>query len=196
MTASTTQAVATIVTQYHKDVYACAQVAAKAGVTMAQKMNALILARYADTCPTFDEYRNDQRALAQLAKDRKLVDNQWVRKPYAAAVKARFGALPVSQSPEAILKAAKRDADRLAKKNAQGAASAGAPAGETQDHGLSDAESIEAIVTRLGLFKCLDACISILAADKSTANHAKHLKAQAAKAAELAGAPKVEAKAA
>src|SRR5688572_17899812 len=98
----TTVQTATVVAQFHKDVFAAAQLAARAGVTMAQKLNTLILAKYGDTCPTFEQYRDDQKALAQLAKDRKLVDNQWVRKPYAAAIKARFGALPVSQAPEAV----------------------------------------------------------------------------------------------
>lgn len=178
-----------VVSQFHKDAYAIAQTACKAGITMAQKLNALVSARYGDTCPTFEEYRADQAALAQLAKTRGLVDNQWVRKPYAAAVKARYGALPASQDPAAILKAAKRAADKAEREAKQGNVSAGAPAGQTQDHGTNPTEEIEAIVTRLGLFKCLDACINILASDKATKAQAQHLRAQAAKAAQLASVP-------
>ncbi len=190
MTASTSTPV--VILAFHKDVYACAQTAAKAGITMAQKMNALILARYAETCPTFEEYRADQRALAQLAKDRKLVDNQWVRKPYAAAIKARFGALPVSQAPEAIVKAAKRAADAAGKKNAD-AAAAGAVKGDTTQRVPSDTENLESLIARIGVFKALEACINILAADDKTSAQAKHLKAQAAKAAQLCAVPEAKA---
>jgi hypothetical protein len=180
-----------VVTQFHKDAYAIAQTACKAGITMAQKLSALLTARYGDTSPTFEEYRADQAALAHMAKLKGLVDNQWVRKPYALAVKSRYGKLPESQDPAAILKAAKRAADKAEKDAKEGKASAGAPAGKTQDHGTSDAETIEAIVTRLNVFKCLEACINILAADKTTKAQAIHMRAQAQKAAQLCAAPVV-----
>lgn len=174
------QAIAIVVTDFHRDAYNIAMTGARANMSMGKKLAELIHTRYGDTSPTFEQYREDQAALRELAKVRKLADNQWVRKPYAAAIKARFGKLPVSLDPAAVLKAAKRAADAAAKPKA-----AGAPAGATQDHGATPDEQIDALVTRVGIFKMLEACTRILAADDLTKGQAAHIGKMAAKAAEL-----------
>lgn len=176
---------AVVISDYHRDIYAAAQSGQRATQTMAKKMEALLEAQYGSTSPTFEQYRADQKALAQIAKSRKLADNQWVRKPYAAAVKAKYGQLPVSLDPAAVLKAAKRAADAAAAKAAGATATAGAAKGETQDHGTSDAENIDSVVTRLGLFAVLEACTRILAADDLTKAQAVHIGKMAHKAAEI-----------
>lgn len=172
-----------VVSDFHREVYATAMTGAKQQQTMAKRMAALIAARYGATSPTFEQYRDDQKALAQIAKDRKLADNQWVRKPYAAAVKAAYKALPVSLDAAAVLKRAQRDADKAAKQGQE--LKAGAPAGVTQDHGANASEQIDAVVTRLGLFAVLEACTRILAADDLTKAQAVHIEKMAHKAAEI-----------
>lgn len=60
--------------------------------------------QYGETPPTYEQFWSDREALAILAKERGLADDQWVRKPYNAAVKSLYGDLPVSTSKEAIAK--------------------------------------------------------------------------------------------
>jgi len=173
-----------VATAFHKDAYTLAMSAHKAVESHASKLAALLTSRYGDTSPTYAQYREDQATLSQLAKERGLADNQWVRKPFARAVKALYGALPVSTAPEAVLKRQQRE-EALAKAKAQ--AGPGAPKGETQERAPSASESIEALITRIGLFKTLEACTRILASDEVTKPQATHLAAVARKAAELSG---------
>lgn len=204
MSATTsTKATPVIVLDFHKDVLTIARTGHNAQNTMARKMADLLVSRYGKPTstlevdgfgkpgavggPSYESYRNDQAALKQLAADKGLADNQWVRKPYAAAVKALYGALPVALTAEAIQKRAQRDADNALKAaNAQAAAQkAGAEKGETTDRQPSAQETIEQIVARIGVFECLDACVKILQSDKTTASSATHINAmlKAAKAA-------------
>lgn len=177
-------AAAVVITAFHRDVFTIAQSGHRAADTMAKKMQALITSKYGKLAPTFEQYRADRAALRELAKDKKLADDQWMRKPYCAALKAVFGALPESQDAAAIQKRAQRDAAKASAKTS--APTAGAPAGQTQDHAPSESEQIEQLVTRLGLFKTLDACMRILEADDATKAVVVHMRKQAAKAAELA----------
>lgn len=85
----------------------------KAAGTMLDRMLGLLEARYGNRMPTYEEYTHDQKALAQLAEKRGLKSNQWVRKPFAAAVKSRYNALPIQMTPEAIRKRAERAALKL-----------------------------------------------------------------------------------
>lgn len=177
------------VTAFHKDVFEIARTGHRAAETMAKKMQALITSRYGKTAPTFEQYRADRAALKQLAAEKKLADDQWLRKPYCAALKALYGALPEAQTAEAIAKRAQREAAEKAKKEKAGqepdASKTGPKDGATQDRQPSEAEQIEALVARIGVFKALEACIAILAADDSTKAQAVHMKAQAAKAAAM-----------
>ena len=170
------------VTAFHRDVFAIAQTGHRAAETMDKKMRALLTSKYGTTAPTFEQYRADRAALRQLAADKKLADDQWVRKPYCAAVKALFGALPEAQTPEAIAKRQQRDAAKTAAKAT--AAPVGAPAGQTQDRQPTEAEQIESLITRIGLIKAADAMVRILKADDRTKAQAVHLEKMLAKVAQ------------
>ncbi|PFH12862.1 hypothetical protein [Burkholderia sp. JKS000303] len=194
---------------FHKSAYDIVAAARKAEQTMAAKLCVLLTSRYGDTMPTFAQYRADHDALAELAKAKGLTDNQWVRKPYAAAVIATYGALPVSMDAASVTKRAQRLAElepqaqkayadakqaaidagksapiaeaiaQHAVKTSKKAAtpSAGAPKGETQVHPVSQSESVEQFVARVGIFTVLDACTHLLAAERKTALQAKTLNA-------------------
>lgn len=213
MTIVKTAKTAVEITAFHRDVLAIARTGHNAAETMARKMQALLVSKYGQPViskgddgaetrsggPSFEQYRADRAALKQLAADKGLADDQWLRKPFCAAVVALYGKLPESQSPEALRKAQERKVAQeavAALRKAQGTAAApaapaapvGAPKGETQDRAPSETEQLESLITRIGLFKTLDACIRILAADESTQAQAAHLAKMAQKAAEVKGA--------
>ncbi|WP_322037965.1 hypothetical protein [Burkholderia cenocepacia] len=96
---------------FHKSAFDICAAARKAEQTMHTKLCALLASRYGDAMPTFAQYRADHDALAELAKAKGLADNQWVRKPYAAAVIATYGALPVSMDAASVTKRAQRLAE-------------------------------------------------------------------------------------
>lgn len=79
-------------------------------------MGSYLDASYRDGIPTYEERIADQKALALLAETEGLKSNQYRRKPYAAAVRARSkdGKLPPQMTPEAIRKRKEREAERLA----------------------------------------------------------------------------------
>lgn len=183
----TSQKAAVEVLPFHRDAFAIARTGHKAGETMAKKMEALLTSRYGQVAPTFEQYKADRAALKQIAADKGLESDQWVRKPFCAAIVKLYGKLPESQSPEALRKAAEREIAKKAIEAARtsSAPKAGAPAGETQDRAPSEAEQIEALVTRIGLMKTLDACLRILEADEKTKGQAAHMRKMAAKTAEL-----------
>lgn len=191
---------------FHSEVFAIARTGHNAGLTMAKKMQALLISRYGEALidssdkdnwgrpcaaggPTFEQYRNDQQCLAELAKSKGLTDNQWVRKPYAAAVKALYGALPVAMTAEAIQKRAQREANEAARKANEAAKTAGAPKGETTERVPSEGETIEQVIARLGVFQALDACVRILNAESSTKVQAAHMAAMVKAAKQAAQAP-------
>lgn len=164
---------------FHNEVFAAIHKVAGKVTTLRAHLSNLLVGRYkAPTIvkdvkgdetsrsggPTYDQYRADQRALAKLAADRKLADNQWYRKTYAAAVKELYGALPVSPNADAQRKAAAKTA--AAAKNPP--AAVGAPKGQTQEREATPQESEEAMVTRIGLFKTAFAVARIAEADAST----------------------------
>jgi hypothetical protein len=188
------------VTAFHLDVYRIANVGQRASETMKSRMQALLVSKYgAPTIgknaegketrsggPTFEQYKADRRALAQLAKDKGLTNDQWVRKPYNAALTALYGKIPEAQTPEALRKAAERKIaqEAIAKARESAAAPAGAPKGETNDRQPTEAEQIDSLVTRIGLIKTADAIVRILKADKRTEAQAMHLEKMLAKVAE------------
>jgi len=162
------------VTPYHAAVYAACAAAHKAAGTATEKMIALLKSKYGEVAPSYLQYRADQAALASIAKDKGLKDSQWLRKPFAAAVKAVFGALPESQDPASI---AKRKLRAQKAGNAPASAPVGAPKGKVQVKVTSPSESIEQAITRMGLFKVLEACTNILAQVDTTKELAKAIKA-------------------
>ena len=178
---------------FHLSVYKIAQTGQRAEQTMAQRMQALVTSRYGETAPTFDQHRADLKALDQLARDKGLTDGQWMRRPYNAAIVALFDKLPEAQTPEAIAKREQRAArdkvvkEAIAKAKAAGTiapvgAPVGAPAGETQERAPGEGEQLEQMVTRVGVFECLYACLRILASDKTTEAQAVHMRKMADKA--------------
>ena len=191
-----------VITAFHKDAYAIIntqRVAVdKAQGTMQTKLGALIVSKYGTTAPTYAQFRADRDALKELAKEKGLADDQWLRKPFNAAIIAIFGKLPEAMTAAAIAKRAVRAAadakvaQELAKVNADRAASgmaplavlrkgtakpdagkAGAPKGETTQRVASESETIEQYIARVGLWKVMDACARVLNADKSTQDVAK-----------------------
>lgn len=175
---------------FHRDVFRIAQTGQRAVQTMASKMETLVTSRYGTTCPTFAQHRADIKALDQLARDKGLTDGQWMRRPYNAAIIALYGALPVSMAPDAVAKREQREArDKIvkaaiAKAKAEQTMQAkvnpvGAPAGETQERQPSEAEQLEQLVTRCGVFETLYACLRILDSDESTHAQVVHMRKMA-----------------
>lgn len=181
------------VTAFHRDVFAILGRAHTQTQTTAQRMAVLLATKYGKAVPvkdkdghdvlsggpTFEQYRADQAALREIATERKLKDAQWLRKSYAKAVRETYGSLPVAQTAEAIQKRAQRAAAEANKRAAAGnppAPTAGAPAGQTQEHAPSPSETIESLVTRLGLFNTGFAIVRILESDDSTKGQAVHLR--------------------
>ncbi len=164
---ATSQAV--VITAFHKDVFAAAIAGRKATETMQQKMASLLKSKYGETMPTFAQFKGDRAALKQLAADKGLADDQWVRKPFNAAVKALYGALPEAQTAAALAKRKVRDA--------LGKSKAGAKKGETAPRRQSEPETLEQYITRVGVFKVLQQCALILECDDSTKDIGHSLKA-------------------
>lgn len=178
------------ITAFHRDVFAIISRAHTAAMTTAQKMAQLLATKYGKPAetkdkdgkvtltggPSFEQYRADQAALREIAVERKLKDAQWLRKSYAKAVRETYGKLPESQSAEAIQKRAQRDAASKQADSNPPAPTAGAPAGQVQDHAPSPSETIESLVTRLGLFNTGFAIVRILESDESTKAQAVHMR--------------------
>lgn len=186
-----------VVSEFHKAVARIALAGIRAAETNFAQMRANIRKEYGDTCPTFEQYRADHAALKVLAKLRGLEDAQVLRKAYNRALKAEYedqlkgteNGLPEAQTAEAIVARAKRAkikaaAAALEKAEAEtmaAVAKAQAPAADTgaNERTQTEAETIECVVTRLGMWNVLDACIAILAADELTKAQALHLRRQA-----------------
>jgi hypothetical protein len=194
MTQTNAQAVATKgieVTAFHKDVYAAINTARtavdKAQGTMQQKLANLLRSKYAAVMPTFEQFRADRAALKELAKQKGLADDQWLRKPYNAAVHLLYGALPEAQTAAAIAKRKLREANeaagittvkdgkKVAAKPAVSGAKPGAIKGNTTQRVADESETIEQYIARVGLWKVMDACARLLNADQSTSEAAKVL---------------------
>jgi hypothetical protein len=156
------------VTAYHRDLFKAAEAGRKAGETMLQKMVALLKSKYGEKSPSFAQYRADQQALAVLAKDKGLADNQWVRKPFALAVKTLYGDLPKAQTAGALAKAKVREALAANKP--------GAVKGETAPRRQSEPETLEQYITRVGVFKVLQQCALILECANETKDMATAIK--------------------
>lgn len=138
------------------------------------RMLALVKAHYGDTCPTYAQFRADRSALASLALERGLVDDQVVRKPYNAAVTELYGSIPVSDSPAAVAK-------RLQRPTVDKTIKATAKPGDkgANERTPSEPETIGQFIARFGLAAVLVEAAKILATEKATALDAKTLVAVA-----------------
>ena len=177
--------------QFHKDVATCAMHGIRTAETVAKKMVALVTARYGEKAPTFEQYKADLAAFKVIAEQRKLASEQWLVRPYGAALKTQYKELPVSMAPDAVAKRKQReDRDALVKSAIAAAKKTtepvGAKQGETQERQPSETEQIEQLVSRVGLWETLYACIRILASDESTKAQATHLQKMADKAHDVA----------
>lgn len=175
MTTTNAQAIASKglqITAFHKDVFSIIatanRAATKAGETMSVKLFDLLGSRYGAVAPTFAQFKIDRAALKELAKAKGLTDDQYYRKAFNAAVIAKFGALPEAQTESAIAKREARGRNQ-AKKEATPAK-------------RRDVETVEQYIARVGIWKILETCTAMLAADESTAATAKAI-AKVAKAA-------------
>lgn len=165
------KAIATIeVSPFQRSMFDCVtstrRAVDKAHINMATRMQELIKSKYNAVMPTWEQFRADRAALAAMAKDKGLVDDQWIRKPYNTAIHALYGALPESQSIAAIAKrkqAAMRSPIILAT-----VASPGAVEGVVGARNASAAEQIEQMVAKFGVWDVLKACTKILATDTDT----------------------------
>lgn len=138
----------------------------------------ILLDQYGSTAPTYAQFKADRAALKILAEQRGLVDDQWVRKPYNAALIDLYGALPESDSPAAIAKRAEREAKEAANPKP---AKVGAPKGETTERDPAVSETIEQFIAKHGLAKVLGAAAKILAERRETKLDATTLQAVASK---------------
>lgn len=138
-------------------------------------MRGLLQAQYGSVCPTYTQFRADRDALRVLALDRGLVDDQWVRKPYNAAVLALYGSLPVSDSPAAQAKRAQRPVV------VKGATKPGAVKGDTAARAPAEPATIEQFIAKHGAGKVLAELSRILATKRETQLDATALQAIAKK---------------
>lgn len=152
------------VTKFHTEMFACMQTAAKAAGTMATRMQALLTSKYGTVMPTYEQFKGDRLALAHLADAKGLKDDQWIRKPYNAAVKALYGDLP--KAPGSKVEGAKK-----------GNGNAGAVKGQTAPRTTSERETLAQYIARVGVYKVLAECAAILEADDSTKAISSSLKA-------------------
>ncbi len=161
-----------VITPFHNNMFNVALKAAdalcKAVESQRVAMRNLLVAQYGSTAPTYAQFRADRDALRVLALDRGLIDDQWVRKPYNAAVINLYGALPVSDSPAAQAKRAQRP---VAVKGAK----AGAKKGETAQRAPAEPATIEQFIAKHGAGKVLAELARILATKKETALDSKTL---------------------
>lgn len=151
-----------------------------------QVMRDVLKSQYGDVPPTFEQFRSDRDALRVLALDRGLVNDQWVRKPYNAALIELYGEallkisngasnLPVSMSPAAIAKRAQRPVvDKAAKK-------AGAIKGNTSTRSDDVTDTVGGFIAKYGTAAVLNELAKILATERATQLDAKTLAAVAAK---------------
>lgn len=172
------------ITPFQQDLFEIAfkgaEKVSKAMETQEQAMRRALLDHYGSTCPTYAQFRADRAALKILAAQKGLVDDQWVRKPYNAAIHQLYGALPVSDSPAAQAKAAQR----AAKSGGEGqdvAPKRGAVKGNTTERAEGERETIEQFIAKHGIAKVLAAASAILAERKETRLDATTLQAVARK---------------
>ena len=156
-----------------------AELVCKAVETQRERMRDVLRQHYGDVCPTFAQFKADRLDLKARALERGLVDDQWVRKPYNAAVIDLYGALPESDSAAAVAKRAQRDG--AVKAVPAPSAKAGAVKGQTTDRDPSASETIEQFIAKHGAGNVLASLAKILATQRESALDAKTLQAVASK---------------
>ncbi len=137
--------------------------------TTRQAIDECIVSQYGVTCPTYDQFKADRTALRVLSLERGLVDDQYVRKVYNAAVIGLYGALPLCMSKAAMIK---READAKLGKG-KGCAKS------KQVKAPSPIDDIGQFIAKYGTAKVLMECAKILATSKQTALDAKTIEAVA-----------------
>ncbi len=143
-------------------------------------MTTWLVSQYGKKPPTYEQFWSDRDALKAGAKQRGLVDDQTMRKPYNAAVKALYGELPVSQSLEAVSMRLRRpvvDKKAKAEKVKQARVERKlARATTTVAVMPKDAETaVRQVMEHFGFAQILVAFSKILAEHRETVADAKHL---------------------
>jgi hypothetical protein len=135
----------------------------KAHESRATALSTWLASTYGDKCPTFEQYRNDQTALAQQSAEFGLKSPQVLRKAYAFAVNSVYGALPVSMDAKAVAKRKARDSKGV--KTAR--AAAGSKKGELKPV-TGEPANVEQLIAKFGILEVFRACQKILASDNHT----------------------------
>lgn len=163
-----------VLSAYHTSLCDGADALRDGTLTLRQVFAAIIKAKYEGVSPTHGECREDRAAFAIHDKQRGLKNARYSILSYNAAIVSLYGKLPASTEPAAVILAAKRLADKVAK----GKAPKGTPTGDTHvSHVNSPNEVIEQALTRIGIDKVLAALSRMLAVDVSTQTASKALAA-------------------
>lgn len=169
--------------QLFKLAYRTSEMVNKALHNQLEQMTAWLKAQYGDTAPTYEQFWSDRDALKLLAAEKGLVDDQWVRKPYNAAVKALYGDIPLSPSKDAVDKRAQRPVLSLAITGVTGKGAAGT-VGTRSGKSLKvykvempkDAvAAVRQMLERYGFAQVLLAFSQVLAEHRETAKEAKRM---------------------
>ena len=174
----TTTTATTELTTATKAAYTAISTYRKAQTTLTQKLTAAYGTVWGAQGPSYVEYRNAAAMLIELDKE-KGNTGQWVRKVFAAFIKARYGALPKADNKEAERK---RVAASNRKAEAQDAArAAGAEStANTRARRTSATESLEQMIARVGIATALEVIAKLLAVENDTAEMAMKVKALSA----------------
>lgn len=194
---------AVIVADYHIAIVKACATAQSAIVKLDKALASLILSKYGDRFLSYKEYHDDLAGIVAAAKARnttgqypskayaKAIKAVYKALPLATSPEAeakrkdRLAALsPLMQERYKLtLETARKNgrseahAVALANETIKSAKaetkSAGAPAGQTQEHKANPTESLEQWVAAHDVYAVLDACTRILVADKSTSEAAK-----------------------
>lgn len=163
------QVTKTPITAYHRALFACAfkhaNLVAKAEASQKVAVSNTISAKYNGVAPTWAEFKVDRAALKALSAERGLASDQYIRKTYNACILALYGALPVSDSPNA----------KRQPKSAKGNAKTKKGAALSKD--MSPADIIGQIIATFGIGSVLSEMSKILATDNKTRTDAKALSA-------------------
>jgi hypothetical protein len=163
-----------VLSAYHESLCSGADTLRNESLSARARFAEIIKARFEGVSPTHGECKEDRAAFAIHDKQRGLKNARYSILSYNAAIVSLYGKLPASTEPAAVILAAKRLADKLAK----GQKPKGTPTGDTHvSHVNSPNEVIEQALTRIGIDKVLAALSRMLAVDVSTQTASKALAA-------------------
>lgn len=162
--------------QLFKLAYRTSEAVNRALNTQQDSMIAWLKTQYGGTAPTYEQFWSDRDALKLLAQEKGLVDDQWVRKPYNAAVKVLYGDIPASPTLEAVAKRAQRpQVAKLASLAAGKAANEPSLKVYKVEMPKTAVDAVRQMLARYGFGQVLMAFSTILAEHRETAKEAKRM---------------------